>query len=170
MTSRPVLAVALLSFALGAGLGACGGDDEGDQTRVTTDTSAPGEKTDGAPQTLKARLSGAEEVPGPGVEVGVGAALVDITGTKACYDLNATLGEKPTAAHIHEGAKGTSGPVVVDLKPTFEPGESAFMAESCVDLAPDVAAKLLANPAGYYVNVHTPSHPNGAIRGQLDKA
>ena len=170
MTPRPLLASALLSFALAAGLGACGGDDDGDQTRVTTDTSAPGEKTDGAPQTLKARLSGAEEVPGPGVDVGVGAALVDVTGTKACYDLSATLGEKPTAAHIHEGAKGAAGPVVVDLKPTFESGESAFMAKSCVDLAPDMAASLVANPAGYYVNVHTATHPNGAIRGQLERA
>ena len=170
MTRRPALVAALLSFALAAGLGACGGDDDGDQTRVTTGTSAPGEKTDGAPQALKARLSGAEEVPGPGADVGVGAALVDITGTEACYDLSATLAEKPTAAHVHEGAKGTSGPVVVDLEPAFEPGESAFMAKSCVDLTPDVAAKLVADPAGYYVNVHTPGHPDGAIRGQLEKA
>ena len=166
MTGRSVLAVSLLVLVFGA----CGGDDdEGSETKVTTETSAPGEKTDGAPQTLKSRLSGTEESPGPGVKDGVGSVVIDITGTNVCYDLKATMGEKPTKAHIHEGAKGASGPVVVDLKPAFEPGEAAYTAKSCVDLTPDVAANLLGDPAGYYVNVHSDAHPDGAMRGQLGR-
>jgi hypothetical protein len=160
--------VATLLLTLAAGLGACG-DDDGDDTKVTTETTGGGQKTEGTAESLKARLSGAEELPGPGVANGVGAVLVDVTATSGCYDLKVTMGEQPTKAHIHQGAKGASGPVVVDLNPAFEPGESSFNAKACVDLAADLAAKLLADPAAYYVNVHTEAHPDGAVRGQLEK-
>ena len=106
---------------------------------MTTETTAAGEKTEGTAESLKARLSGAEEFPGPGVTDGVGAVLVDITGTKVCYDLKVTMGEKPTKAHIHQGAKGASGPVVVDLNPAFEPGESAFNARSRASTSPPIS-------------------------------
>ena len=76
---------------------------------MTTGTSAPGEKTEGTAESLKARLSGAEEFPGPGVTNGVGAVLVDITGTKGCYELKVTMGEKPTKAHIHQGPRAPAG-------------------------------------------------------------
>ena len=170
MSSRRALCITLLSLALAAGPGACGDDDDnGDQTKVTTGTSSPGQKTDGTAESLKARLSGAEEFPGPGVTDGIGAVLVDITATLGCYDLKVTMGEKPTKAHIHQGAKGASGPVVVDLNPAFEPGESSLNAKSCVDLTADLVAKLLADPGAYYVNVHSEAHPDGAVRGQLEK-
>jgi hypothetical protein len=101
------------------------------------------------------------------VPAGVGNFALDIAGTKGCYTLNATMGEKPTQAHIHQGAKGAAGPVVVDLMPAFAAGESAFAARSCVDLTGDTAARLVADPSAYYVNVHSDGHPNGAMRGQL---
>ena len=94
---------------------------------------------------------------------------IDITGTKGCYDLKVTMGERPTMAHIHQGARSASGPPVVDLAPKFEQGESAYMAKSCVDLPADTAAKLIGDPAAYYVNVHSDDHPAGALRGQLAK-
>jgi hypothetical protein len=27
--------------------------------------------------------------------------------------------------------------------------------------------RILENPSDYYINVHNPSHPGGAVRGQL---
>jgi hypothetical protein len=166
---RP-LTTTLLSFGLVAGLGACGDDgDKGKDTEVTTETTTGGEKTDGTVASLKAPLSPAEEVPGPGVKDGVGAALVDIAGTKVCSDLKVTMGEKPTKAHIHQGTKGTSGPVVVDLMPTFTPGEAAYTSKTCVETMADTAAQVIADPAGYYVNIHSDGHPDGAMRGQLTK-
>lgn len=164
------LAVALLPL-LAVLAGACGGDDDkGDDTKVTTETTTGGEKTDGNSVTLKAPLSGAEEAPGPGADPGVGAALVDVSGTKVCADLKVTMGEKPTAAHIHQGAKGASGAVVVDLKPEFTPGESAFTSpKKCVDVPAEISTALIADPQAYYLNIHSDAHPNGAVRGQLDK-
>jgi CHRD domain-containing protein len=161
-----VLTVIILSL----GLGACGGEgEEGKDTEVTTETTTGGEKTDGTAVSLKALLSPAEEVPGPGVKDGVGSAQVDVAGPKVCSDLKATMGEKPTKAHIHEGAKGVKGPVVVDLMPAFNPGEAAFTSKTCVETTPDIASQLIADPAGYYVNIHSEPHPDGAMRGQLAK-
>ena len=169
MTPRRPLAVVLLALALVAGSGACGGGDKGDDTQVTTETTAGGQKTDGTAASLKAVLTPGEEVPGPGVKDGVGSAVVDIAGSKVCSDLKATMGEKPTKAHIHQGDKGESGAVVVDLMPAFNPGEAAFASETCVETTPDIASRLIADPAGYYVNIHTAEHPDGAMRGQLAK-
>ncbi|MDQ3947022.1 MAG: CHRD domain-containing protein [Actinomycetota bacterium] len=159
-------AAVLVSAACGDGGGDEGGGEAVDTTVTTMSTTAP-EATDVA---LMAEMSGKEEVPGPGVTDGTGVAEVSIKGEELCYKLNATMGEKPTAAHIHQGAKGASGPVVVDLKPTFTQGESAFTSESCV--TPDAAqvTAITASPDGFYVNVHTAEHPNGAIRGQLGKS
>lgn len=167
MTVRRALAATALSFALVAGVGACGDDDSGDDTAVTTGTTAPGEENEGAVSALQARLSGAEEVPGPGADPGVGSFTVNVSGTQGCYELNVTMGEQPTKAHIHQGATGAAGPVVVDLMPDFEPGESAVTAERCLELDPEDASDLLADPGAYYVNVHSAEHPDGAIRGQL---
>jgi hypothetical protein len=161
---RPLVAAVLAIALVSCG----GGSGDGKSTKVTINTG-PAPATGPAPITLKAALSGTEEVPGPGVKDGVGAFLLDITGTKGCYDLKATMGEKPTKAHIHQGAKGASGPVIVDLMPAFAPGESAFTAKSCVDLPGDTAARLVADPSAFYVNVHSDGHPDGAMRGQLAK-
>jgi hypothetical protein len=159
----PATAAVLLSLALAA----CGGDSKGKGTKVTTDTAGPGVKNEGTAVSFKAFMKGSDEVPGPGVKDGTGAVQFDIAGTKGCYDIKATMGEKPTKAHIHQGAAGIAGPVVVDLMPAFAPGEAAFEAKSCVGLSPDLAAKLIADPGAYYVNVHTEAHPDGAMRGQL---
>jgi hypothetical protein len=66
-----------------------------------------------------------------------------------------------TGAHIHQGAAGTNGPIVVDFEAerTGElTGENLFDA--------DLAA-VVKNPHGYYVNLHNNTYPLGAIRGQL---
>jgi hypothetical protein len=36
-----------------------------------------------------------------------------------------------------------------------------------VFVAGQTVADILANPGDYYVNVHNPKYPSGAIRGQL---
>jgi hypothetical protein len=51
---------------------------------------------------------------------------------------------------------------VVHLQPPTD-GDS----EGCQAIEPALARSLLDNPADYYVNVHNPEFPAGAIRGQL---
>lgn len=45
-------------------------------------------------------------------------------------------------------------------------GSGATVSE-CVAISPGLADAITADPKAYYVNVHNPSFPAGAIRGQL---
>jgi hypothetical protein len=69
----------------------------------------------------------------------------------------------PNASHIHTGAAGVSGGVLVPF------GATSFERKGCTTTSKATIDAILANPAGYYVNVHNPSYPGGAIRGQLKK-
>ena len=81
-----------------------------------------------------------------------------------CYRLHAANVTLPTiAAHIHHGAAGVNGPVVVPFTPPGADGNSSGCTAASAALIDDI----IANPAGYYVNVHTKEHPGGAIRSQL---
>ena len=160
---RPLALAALSALVLVSG--ACGDEEGGDGEAIeTSTTTAPPES---ATVTLNATLSGEEEVPEKGVTDGTGLAEITIDGAELCYKLAATMGEKPTVAHIHTGKAGVAGDVLVDLKPTFTEEESAFAAESCI--TPDAAAlaAIQEGPSGFYVNIHTAEHPKGALRGQL---
>ena len=97
---------------------------------------------------------------------GSGAITVVIDPPKgtACYIMNVVGLDGVTMAHIHAGAAGQNGAPVVTLAPPTD-GTSG----GCVPVTAEVAQALLANPAGYYVNVHTRTFPQGASRGQLAK-
>jgi hypothetical protein len=111
-------------------------------------------------------LTGAAEVPGPGAEKGMGEATLTFDSDKGqvCYMLHAMGSDTPTMAHIHKGAAGSAGGVVVPLAPPAN-----GMSEGCAPLAADVLADIVAHPADYYVNVHSAQFPRGAMRGQLAK-
>jgi CHRD domain len=121
-----------------------------------------------AQTTLSTSLSGDEEVPGPGDKNGKGWVTLTIEpdGT-VCYEGKVqAIGRELTGAHIHVGAVGVAGDVVVDLDP-FGADITGNKAAHCVTTTPTTAAAIIANPSGYYVNVHTTDYPGGAIRGQL---
>jgi hypothetical protein len=114
----------------------------------------------------KAMLTGAAEVPGPGDPDGGGTVQVMLNPDKneVCYDLTVTKVAEATAAHIHEGAMGKDGPVKVGLD---APKDGAIKGCKSADAA--VMKDMMANPANYYVNVHSKDFPKGAVRGQLSK-
>jgi hypothetical protein len=110
-------------------------------------------------------LSGPAEVP-PAPAAGHGAASIAIDTAKGqlCYELSATGTDTPTMAHVHKGAAGIAGPVVVALDAPAQ-GSS----KGCATAPADTLASILAEPSSYYVNVHTARYPKGAMRGQLGK-
>lgn len=116
---------------------------------------------------LAGTFSGGVEVPGPGDTdgAGTGTVAIDTAKNEACYDLTVTNITLPAAAaHIHKGAAGVSGPVVVPFDPA--PGADG-KAKACATGDAAVMADIAANPANYYLNVHTSDFPNGAVRAQL---
>jgi hypothetical protein len=75
-------------------------------------------------------------------------------------------------SHIHEGASTVNGPIRVDsgLSPaTPVPAiAGAFaLSRSNLTVSPATMTAILANPAGFYFNVHTALSPQGVGRGQL---
>ena len=113
-----------------------------------------------------ATLIGANEAPNPGNPVAYGSAAVTISYDegRVCFALSvANLNPPANAAHIHRGAPGVSGPVVVP----FEAPSDEF-ANGCVDnVDRALIQEINTSPSDFYVNVHNPEFPAGAIRGQL---
>jgi CHRD domain len=109
-------------------------------------------------------LTGDAESPA-GDPVGTGTATVRLRAGQAqvCYQLAASNLPAAVAAHIHRASADTSGPVVVPLNTP----NAAGRARGCATAARTLVNAILANPASYYVNMHTAEFPNGAIRGQL---
>lgn len=112
---------------------------------------------------LSAHLGGAGSADTDGA--GHVAFRVDAEKNQVCYDLMVEKIAPATMAHIHKAPAGANGPVAVPLN---KPGEDG-KASGCATVGAPVVADILANPGGYYVNVHNGEHPGGAVRGQLSK-
>jgi hypothetical protein len=78
------------------------------------------------------------------------------------------------AGHIHSGAAGTAGPVLVPLPisqqaPLVSPTGSVTLTIANVTVSADAANAILANPGAFYFNLHSALNPPGVVRGQLVK-
>jgi hypothetical protein len=90
---------------------------------------------------------------------------VDVTGFPATTEIR--------AAHIHPGAAGVSGGVLVDTgtalgQVVLTNGAVTFSRLNIVMTAVQ-ATQIVNNPPGYYFNVHTSAFTQGVMRGQLVK-
>ncbi|BFU42560.1 CHRD domain-containing protein [Krasilnikovia sp. MM14-A1004] len=122
--------------------------------------------------TLKAFLSGDQEVPTPG-----GPAVGDPTGRAVSFlqphgnarlDYSfAWVGIRPTLGHIHEGQTGVNGPVVVPLFTTAMPSTIIAVSGTVAGLDAKLVRRIKKTPSGFYANLHTAEFPGGAVRGQL---
>jgi hypothetical protein len=116
----------------------------------------------GAETTLTATLAGSAETDEDGT--GTATVVLDPDAGTACWEMSVEGIDPVTISHIHEGAEGVDGGVVVDLD--LEGFDAT--SEACNEAADAEALQaIIDNPAGYYVNVHNETYPGGAIRGQL---
>jgi len=114
------------------------------------------------PVKLQAILGGSADSDADGT--GSATVTIDPAKSEVCYTLKVSGIEPATMAHIHKGAAGVSGPVVVPLD-----APTSGTAQGCKPAAAEVIAAIVASPADYYVNVHNATFPKGAIRGQLGR-
>jgi hypothetical protein len=143
-------------------------------TMATAPASADrlsGSPAGGAP--FSATMVGAQEIspvtgePGAGDPLATGHVVATINPGLgvACYELQHDLTPLPFGFHIHDGDAGVNGPIVI---PFFQNPPSGVVPPSgCVAVDRDLATEILANPEGFYFNLHNAPFPGGAVRGQL---
>ena len=99
-----------------------------------------------------------------------------ITGGTANFSAtvsNLPQGSTLIRAHIHPGAAGVAGGVLVDtgLTPAaaiaIGTSGSGTLTFNSVGLTVDQINNITANPSGFYFNVHSTLNPGGVVRGQL---
>jgi hypothetical protein len=114
---------------------------------------------------LTAALNGPNEFPGPGDADGTGTATISLNPAagEVCYSITVANINPATAAHIHSGAAGAAGPVVVNFA-----APSSGTITGCTSADPALVQSIVADPASFYVNVHNGDFPGGAVRGQLE--
>lgn len=106
-------------------------------------------------------LIGASEVPAV-VTAATGSGSVTINPDMTVSAKVSVLAMDATAAHIHMGAAGTNGPVIVPFTKT---ADNTFEAPAGAKLT---EAQYAAFKAGnLYVNVHSAKHPGGEVRAQI---
>ena len=114
-------------------------------------------------QTFVGVMNGASEAPGPGDADGFGLAGFRFEGTTVLYSMQVKNISPPNASHIHRGAAGVPGPVVIPLASVFPDNRASGSVAATAALIDEIRD----NPEGFYVNVHNPAFPGGAIRAQL---
>jgi CHRD domain len=112
---------------------------------------------------------GSPEVP-PGDPKATGTVTLQLSRPasgpgEVCFNIQVSGIKLPaTGSHIHKGAAGTSGPIVVP----FSPPDASGKAMGCTqNVDPALVEDILTYPSNYYVNVHNSDFPSGAARAQL---
>jgi hypothetical protein len=130
--------------------------------------------------TFNAALSGGNEVPGV-VTGSAGTSVVTWNTTTKAGTYRVDVYNMPvgtTASHIHVGAPGVGGPVVINftvpaggisndfaLSGTFGCSDVTVRAAQGINSCEDFEQALLLGNT--YVNVHSTANPGGEIRGPL---
>jgi hypothetical protein len=110
---------------------------------------------------VSVKLTGDEEVP-PVKVSGSGSGTIRVNSDGTVSGSVSTTGVEGTMAHIHQGAKGQNGPIIIPLTKsgdtyTVPPGAKLN----------DAQMKAFKD-GNLYVNVHTARNKGGEVRGQLN--
>lgn len=131
-------------------------------------------------------MTTANEVPPVTTESGIGVATITaspvrddkgtITGGTVTFSMQYDFAAAITlrGLHIHEGVAGANGPVVMDTGlsgsntvalPSGKGSANFVVPITATSLAP--FQRMIANPAGFYVNLHSVTNAGGVVRSQL---
>jgi hypothetical protein len=118
-----------------------------------------------------AKMTGSVEVPaGDPNASGSAKFRLNVAEGLVCFHIVVNGANAPiVAAHIHQAAAGSAGPVVVPLiAPSASAGDASVQqSKGCVAAAPALIRQIIATPSQFYVNVHNKNFPAGVVRGQL---
>lgn len=106
-------------------------------------------------------LTGAQEVP-PVSTSASGRSTITVGSDRSVSGSVTVTGMEGTAAHIHQAAAGSNGPVIIPLAKT---SPTTFTVPSGSRLSDAQYAAYMNG--GLYVNVHSAAHPGGEVRMQL---
>ena len=174
------LTIAAMVVATGLGAARCGGDSDN-----------PTGPSNTGPIVFTAQLAASNEVPPITNAESNARGSVTLTfnvprdssgnptgGGTAVFAVqlsNFPGGSVARAAHIHPGAAGVNGGVLVDtgLTPATAitigaDGTGSFNLTQG-GLTQDQATRIVADPASFYFNVHSNLNPGGVVRGQLTR-
>ena len=128
-------------------------------------------------QKFKAQLSGDNEIP-PVITAADGKVKIKVKGDAIKSEINVTGISDVTGAYIFTGNKGENGEPIVDLVKSGNKSETEGRIIIQGEISPSdfegsMSGKTLTDlqsamaTEGTYVNILTPDHPDGEIRGQI---
>lgn len=132
--------------------------------------------------TFTAALHGGNEVPGVTTgSAGTATVTWNLTTKAGTYRVDVfNMPVGTTASHIHAGASGVNGPVIINftvpaggisndygLTGTFGCTDVVVRAPQGINSCEDFEQALMLGNT--YVNVHSTANPGGEIRGQLTR-
>jgi hypothetical protein len=106
-------------------------------------------------------LSGDDEVPAVKTSAGGGGSIT-VGPDKSVKGSVTTSNISATAAHIHIGAAGANGAVII---PLTKKGDNEWIVPEGTKLSDDQFKSY--NAGNLYVNVHSAAYPGGEIRAQI---
>jgi hypothetical protein len=106
-------------------------------------------------------LTGDDEVPAVKTSA-TGSGSITLGADKSVKGSVTTSNIAATAAHIHIGAAGANGPVII---PLTKKGDNEWIVPEGVKLSDDQFQSY--NAGNLYVNVHSAAYPGGEIRAQI---
>jgi hypothetical protein len=114
-------------------------------------------------QELKIVLNGSHEIP-PVTTTASGTASITVNADKSVIGSATIAGMAVTVAHIHEGAAGTNGPIIL---PLVKSADNVWSVPPGARLSD---AQYESYKAGnLYFNIHSEAHRSGEIRGQIKR-
>jgi hypothetical protein len=114
-----------------------------------------------AGEEVKVALSGSQEIP-PVTTSASGTGTINVGPDRSVTGGVNVSGVAATVVHIHEGAAGANGPIVVPLAKT---ADNTWVIPAGTKLTD---AQYASYKAGLlYFNVHSDAHRGGEIRGQI---